>query len=342
MSLYPAYFLAYVLFPAMLIAGIRPNDNRTIMDRDFTGAMKGYLVVYVLIHHFSQRMEMQGAMRPFTCVGYICVAFFFFASGYGLTMGYLKRKSLSHFLRNRFMRIYLPFVIANLITAFLYFLLSETKYSIADTLLTSITLRTIYRHEILWYLAAQLIFYLLFYISFRLPNKQWQKMLSLTILILCYIVVCYRMNAGFWWYNTALCFPVGSAVALYKTQIETLLSQHFAVTALLLSSVAVITWHLAYQQIWEKPATYIAAVSFAMALCVISYRVTFKTQNIFYRTGIVSYEFYIMNLPSINLINEQKLPISVSLFTAILLAYLCACVIHGANKAVTDHILNVN
>ena len=158
--------LSYIVLPSIFLFSLTSNQNKDILKKGYTDRIKGILVIYVAIHHFSQLMTNAGKMLPFRYVGFLCVSFFFMSSGYGLRLSFDKHY-LKHYWIKRLLRLYVPFVLANMTVGVLFNLIRSYKYTFSQIVITSLTMRTVYGNRILWYIMTQCILYFLFYITYK-------------------------------------------------------------------------------------------------------------------------------------------------------------------------------
>ncbi|MFQ7446594.1 hypothetical protein [Intestinibacter bartlettii] len=70
------YILIYIILPIILLSGLTKDKNKDILDRDTTSILKGFLVIYVAIHHYVQRISNPNLLNPLNYVGFLCVSFF--------------------------------------------------------------------------------------------------------------------------------------------------------------------------------------------------------------------------------------------------------------------------
>lgn len=56
------YILIYIILPIILLSGL--TKNKDILDRDTTSILKSFLVIYVAIHHYVQRISNPNLLNP--------------------------------------------------------------------------------------------------------------------------------------------------------------------------------------------------------------------------------------------------------------------------------------
>ena len=119
--------MIYFIVISLLLYSIS-NCNKKVYLRGvnvtMTSYIKALLSIVVILHHLSFRYKENIFLNQFSMMGTICVALFFFLSGYGLMVSFVKNKKiyLRDFLKNRFSKLLPAFFIATVL---------YTSYSIA-------------------------------------------------------------------------------------------------------------------------------------------------------------------------------------------------------------------
>lgn len=104
-----------LLFPilVLLVAYIYQNivgvsDTPTFLDRNYTTALKGVAILFIMYGHCACFWPGGRLTSPFGGIG---VSLFLILSGYGLNESYLKR-GLDGFWKKRISKVYIPYIIA--------------------------------------------------------------------------------------------------------------------------------------------------------------------------------------------------------------------------------------
>lgn len=137
------------------------NQVRPMSKEHFQYA-KGIAILAVIVSHIGN----YSGKTWFTPLGGIGVALFLFCSGYGLMVSFYQ-KGLEHFWKNKFLLIYLPFMIVEIISAIIH------KHPIQDVLLDLVFLKRL--NPLGWYLQYLVVCYILFYIVVKIiPNVKYR------------------------------------------------------------------------------------------------------------------------------------------------------------------------
>lgn len=189
------------------------------MSKSETSSLKGILVCMVLISHLSARVSLFSASllgTLFSAFGYLAVSFFFFLSGFGLYERY--RQSGAAYMKTFFGKRILPYYAMCCFVILIYL--------IRDLLLTGTTDYIVLAQSFFfgktivdmgWYLQAQLLLYVLFFLVFRFAKRD--QILWVTVLAALYCGACAIAGLATTWYEAVICFPLGMLCAREKTAI---------------------------------------------------------------------------------------------------------------------------
>lgn len=156
---------------------------------------------------------------PFTCAGYLAVAFFFFLSGYGAAESLKKDKEyLEHYFYKMICKFLIPYEIINIFYIVIY-VGKNNKFSFTKILL-SFVFPVLNKNS--WYIFSLIVFDLFFWFSFKyFSNKK--GLIFITILLLIYIFGGYIAGIGNWWIVSSLPFPIGIFFSSYRKKLFNLL-----------------------------------------------------------------------------------------------------------------------
>ena len=220
-------YLWYVAFFALIIVGMKfagkGKWNEDVMSFDQTKAFLGFCSVAIVLHHCSHKtcvdyipvQYQRPGLEMFVYVGYLCVAAFFFCSGFGL---YRSLKTKPDFMKRfpvRFIPILLPYVIT-----LCCFIALRINRNLPVELRNPVTMPDAEPlHPFSWYIFALVILYLSFYIGFGFVKKDWFGILAVAIGSAGYIVFCIIFEYGSWWYNSVPLFLLGILAGKYEERL---------------------------------------------------------------------------------------------------------------------------
>lgn len=260
------------------------NEQRaeaTFLSLQTTRCLKGVLACMVLLSHLHGRVELFSHSllgTVFTAMGYLAVGVFFFLSGYGLCASMEKKKDyLQHFIGQKF----LPFYVVYLCLCAVYaitMLIFKGSVEGSHLLLSVLYGRTVVISG--WYLQAQMLLYLIFYLSFQFTKNGLRWTLLATVL---YCVVCPLVGLSSTWYETVPCFVLGLWAAKNKEHIQqwlqkrTLVISAGAINLIVFAGLLLIGNKSILPDIVRIPVKMLSAYSF-VALAVLFVTIV-KTEN---------------------------------------------------------------
>lgn len=259
-----------------------------------TGAVKGILAVLIVLHHLSQNLEMDGVLGLLlNNVGVLCVALFFFFSGYGLQKSYQGKPHYREtILKKRIPSVLVPYVFL----IFLYWLLSgivSEPYTLSEVLFSLINGRPIVSFS--WYTLCILITYVNYFLSTLLFCRQKKGIFLYNgVCTVLWVFLCRRLGYAEYWYNAAIAFPLGIFWAVYGEKITPWLCKHYLPTAILSFAIFGVSYSVAL--IARKTDVFvslywIACVGFLLFVVLILMKFTFRNPILSF-LGKLSFELY--------------------------------------------------
>ncbi len=250
-----------------------------------TRSIKGMCAVFILLSHLCAYLaDVFPSLFLFKYVGAIMVAGFFFASGYGLQYGVMNKDNyLKGFFSKRMLSLALPYYIIN------FFYITTNHMDLKSII------QSLFGYH-LWFIMAIAIFYVGFYLCNRIFGKNLSSA-AMTVFVLIYIAVMYKLHFGFWWYNSSLAFAAGIWVCKFKNSFTAFFRKKWALKALLLTALFAATFAYYCRYIHEETLltlviSLINTTVFAVALPVLSMKI--QLQNpILYFCGGLSLEPYL-------------------------------------------------
>lgn len=298
-SNYYLYFLAYVLIPFGLLYKsnfVSKSFNPDFLSKISTEQIRGFCIIGVVLHHIAAKMESPGLMKPFIFMGYLAVSAFFFLSSYSLTISTIRNEAYinNNFLKKRITKVYLPFVVVNVIALIMFFL-AGSKYPFMQAMkfVTGINLLD----KTQWFIIVILLFYIVFWCAFKFFRRESAAAVT-TLFVIAYILICRRFDLGQWWYQSSLCFPLGIIVALYNENILNWIEHHYKMFSVFVFILFSIT--LSFANIFNvKGLSYLSLFlsSLLFPLCIITGLLKFKLNSwVFGLIGSLSLEIYILHM----------------------------------------------
>lgn len=233
-----------ILLLLLLLPGVKRtsgNNQQDYFSFERCKCIQGLLAVVITIHHVaietSQYSFYTKELAAFDNVGILCVAFFFFCSGYGLITS-LKNKEryLNGFLRKRVCSVIVPFFICNYAYVLTTLIMGE-NYSVKELICAFFGLLLLNGH--LWFAVEIMILYLAFYLLFRFVKSERLVYISMGGFIIVMMTISFLLGHGEsrhgitnwfygeWWYNTTILFLLGMLAARFRNRLESIAGKYY-------------------------------------------------------------------------------------------------------------------
>ena len=263
-------FLILVAFSWVCLYGMKiaplNGFNEGYISRNDTTAVKGIFVFLVFMTHFASYYQMSTAFdNPYKLLrnfmGQLVVVMFLFYSGYGIFES-LKKKGpdyIKTFPKNRCLKTLFHFDVA--VILFLIFdLILGRKFTAVQFLLSLIGWESMGNSY--WFMFAIIVQYLLVYIAFTVFRKhRIPALIAVTALSVVYIVVMKQFKES-WWYNTALCLPLGMWYSYFRDGIQKFVMKNnftYIVSGIIIAGIFVLSDlkknELVFYEIWTLAFT---------------------------------------------------------------------------------------
>lgn len=228
----------YALLLVLMMIGAKPklrtfHSNYT--SRESSGATKGIFTVIIFMRHVFPYVELGSTpldtwfRAADRFLGQSIVCLFLFFTGFGIYEAYKKRRDyFDTFLEKRFLVTLVHFDLA----VMLYWLLQVAVFgkfiSLSELCRALIGLSSLANSN--WYMFYIFIAYIIAFVSFRLSKKQDGIAILLVVaLTFVYIFYARRSNIDVWWYDTALCVPLGMIYSFLKDKIDAFMQKNNAI-----------------------------------------------------------------------------------------------------------------
>lgn len=299
--------------------------KQTYLSPENTNCLKGLLALVIVAAHLRNNLTWLNDTivgQLLTASGYLGVAIFFFFSGYGILFQYKKRGQdyLNSFLRNRWLDIYLKYLL--LMVIYLLFHALFGRFPSLTNLLFSLSFggTLVYTG---WYLQAILVLYLLFYLVIKfLPQKKpWLLTVGFVLALVAYCALCFAFRCSILWYQSVLGFFFGLFVAWNKEAIDTFLSKKrrdlwVLVGATLAFCITLLAGHFPLLPLPIQYGTKAASSVFFVAASMLLLRFVNIKNKITAYLGSLSFEIYVIHGFFLNLFLKEPLYINDGIYIA--------------------------
>lgn len=137
--------------------------------------LKSFSIITIVLMHYLQSSSLPGIVNKVLSFGGTGVHIFFFCSGFGLYISYLKKPlSYAEFIQKRFFKIYVPYMLVVGVSALLPYMYNGNRINafLSHALLYKMFV-PIYEESLgpFWYISTLFQFYLIFIPLIRLKEK---------------------------------------------------------------------------------------------------------------------------------------------------------------------------
>lgn len=256
----------YILIALLALTSIRfrcGEDACACLEPSQTMCINGIFILLVFVSHLGHLLlqpigyEMTNyGDRIYQTIhslhGQLIVVPFFFYSGYGIaTQMIAKPNYLDSFFRNRVVPLYLNFLLA----FFCYLII--TAMFIGGVKTVDVLKGMFFLHAFgnpTWFLFCTMAAYLVVWTAFKFLENRAAISIACFAGMILYVLFVIRFKPS-WWYDTALVFPFGVTMAIYKDKVINMLNCHY----LLCFFVAVILFVAIFKvpmpfAAWIKPS----------------------------------------------------------------------------------------
>lgn len=191
-----------------------------------TQAVRGVMAMLVLFYHLCQKLQGVKVLFFIDNFGIMCVATFFFLSGYGLQKNYMEKPNYrQRILAKRIPAVLVPFLILNLLYWGYYYLTGDPM-TLADIMANQA--KGVPLVDYSWYMFVILLIYCNYYLSsFLFKPGSWGMVLYHVLSVAAWMLLCEAMGYPFHWYHTVMAFVVGPVWAMAGEKIKERMQQHY-------------------------------------------------------------------------------------------------------------------
>ena len=301
-----AFLVAYAV---LLVFSLRFAEKGEIVPSylsvENATSLRGFMAIGIVLHHLSEHVH-SGYLFPLMVhAGYLFVCTFFFLSGYGLIVQYLKRGKayLRGFLRSRLVYLVIIYLLDVLLYSLFDYILGK-PHSVLE-ILRSVYMGGIARNA--WYMIALIVFYLCFWLVFRfLPKLSIQtKILLMLLCQVLFIGACLLIGHSGIWYISNFGLSLGMLWAYRKGRVDSAAGKHYWLILsvailgfILLSAIPVVLEHYspleAYHNVPRAICRLLSAPLSSAVLILLLMKARF-TGRIWAFLGKISLEIYLLH-----------------------------------------------
>ena len=242
------YINAILLLIICSITSFKRRETKLMCDaiihKDTTSFLKAVCCVSIILHHFALRnQEGYFAWIFQTGGGYFAVPMFFLLSSYGICKSELSKPTTKRgFLKHRFSKLLIPFVVVNILTILMYYLcgancsldkLSNTRvneafvligsreFGIMDYILSVVGIKSI--DAAMWFVHVIIYAYASFLVSkciFDIQKKTLKFTMLFVSLIYLLSIILYIIDAPIHFYRSLWALSLGAILFLIENKVK--------------------------------------------------------------------------------------------------------------------------
>ena len=236
-------YLTYPLLFAMWFIGSKWHGRRKF-NEEFMSAgqakyMQGLLAVGIFLHHAAQKtcapwhdpLYTEHGLDIFLNMGYLFVAIFFFISGFGLYKSY---ETKENYLKGFVVRRILPVCLTAAVVGWIFIPVRMAMGEKLDPFRTTVYIIGLkLANPNGWYPITICLFYLMFYLCFRLFKNKNRAIAAIIVFIFIYTLIGTIVPhndwwlQGEWWYNSVHLFWIGMIFAKNEKKVTDHLKRHY-------------------------------------------------------------------------------------------------------------------
>lgn len=280
-----------ILFIAALLilslVGIRfagKDGFEDYMSPQKTGSVKGLFVIIVFFSHIRQYCSpvLDSMNKPYydflNWFGQLMVVMFLFYSGYGVYLAIQKKdRYIKTIPAKRIFKVWYHFALA--IVLYLLLGIAMGKIYTPQRFFESLIGKSDLGNSS-WFIMTILLLYLATFIGFIFIGREHMLAGTVVTTALTVLVVIWLMKLkgdSYWWYDTALCYPLGMWYAMAKPKLDQALmhdfGKWFSASAITLIVFYILKFSLP-NLTRSRHLFFFTALAFAMLIALISMRIS--------------------------------------------------------------------
>ena len=287
------FYILLILLLLLLLVGLKihtcgsPSHDFNLQE---TLPLRGFLAICVMLTHLCPYLADEAPLlNDFGLWGPPSVGAFFLLAGYGLAFSYRKKGDayLHGFFKKRLLRLLWPLLIMTLV--YQGYKAYYGCFSLTEMLVCPSPMS--------WFIYALVIWYVGYYVAFRLWGARNVQIALVWIFTLLYLLFTISLNMGYY-YISILPMPMALTYVFYEEKVKAFISRHdkWVWAVVLLTTIIVMDYAVAGQYGMKLPGWGLPVYTFVPCVIVyITYYLGGWKNKVTNFLGHISYEFYIVH-----------------------------------------------
>jgi peptidoglycan/LPS O-acetylase OafA/YrhL len=316
------------------LLGVKACDYQPF-DVRATLPIRGVLAILIVCHHVSLSFPtMPSYLLIFTKIGTSVCAVFFFLSGYGLMISYIRKGKLylNGFFLHRLSKLLPVFFLLTAISIFHAILVAKIELSeIVNNCLHGVP-----PLKYSWFIYAIILQYIMFYCSCKLSLSKSHCIIYTALLTFIVMIVMCALGWGSNWFVSLPSFVLGMFIASYETQIKTLVSRHLLLSLLVVVGLMIFSLTVILNMFTLLAFAFIPFSNLAPLIVLLAvYAFGGGNNQAINYLGNISLEIYLVHGFILLVLNECNLTWYAYLFGALSITLIVGIFLHKMNEYIT-------
>ena len=285
--------------------------HQDYMSYDSTTAIKGIFAILIFMRHAVPYVGTNNwwidtsFARADRFLGQGIVCLFLFYTGYGIYESYKKRRSyFDNFLENRLLKTMFSFDIAIVFFFLVRTLVLQKKVGVIELVKALVGISSLGNSN--WYMFYIFIAYIIAFLCFKICRKSdIMAICAVTVVTIGYCLYGKYGGLDLWWYDTALCVPLGMFYSYFKNKLDRFFQKNnliYYLSLLISILVYVFSTHFHFQT-RNNVLIIVSRLFFSILVVMITMKVSMKNRVLLW-LGKYSFGIYIMQrIPMIIIIH---------------------------------------
>lgn len=190
------------------------RDRMLVIGKENTAIMKAIAFFMVIVAHYYRFYSSESRFSALSSIGYFGAAIFAFLSGYGVVKSYNANGFRNGWIKKKFVKIYIPFLIINIMSVIFVYGIREKSQNIIERIILGTD------DNVMWYIPFILFFNIIFFLIYNINMSKINKLVMFGMICVIQIITFEWLNIGSQWYTATGSLFLGVFVAEFPVSIN--------------------------------------------------------------------------------------------------------------------------